>query len=141
MKIAVIGTGFVGVVTSAVYAFLGHQVVGLDIDEKKIKSLKKGNLPFYEPDLEKLLLEQQKNKKLKFSDSYKEAVSDAEIIIIAVGTPSAPDEQADLKYVFDSAETLADFLKKDAIVAVKSTVPPGTLEKVEKIIRSKTNKN
>jgi UDPglucose 6-dehydrogenase len=138
MTITIIGTGFVGVVSAAVYASLGNQVIGLDIDQKKVNSLKKGQVPFFEQDLEKLLIEQQKAKRLSFTTSYKEAISQSEIIIIAVGTPSAPDETADLKYVMMSAESLAPHLQENAIVAIKSTVPPGTLEKVIEKIKEKT---
>jgi UDPglucose 6-dehydrogenase len=138
MKITIIGTGFVGVVSAAVYASLGNQVVGLDIDQDKIIKLKKGQVPFFEPDLEKLLIEQQQAKRLSFSTSYQQAIGQSEVIIIAVGTPSAPDETADLRYVMQSAESLAPYLQKNAIVAIKSTVPPGTLEKLIKIIKEHT---
>lgn len=138
MKVAVIGTGFVGVVSAAVYASFGHQVVGLDIDENKINLLKQGQVPFYEPGLQELLLQQQKNSQLNFTTSYEEAIKEAEIIIIAVGTPSAADETADLRYIFASAKSLAPYLKENAIVVIKSTVPPGTLEKTSEIIKEIT---
>lgn len=141
MNITVIGTGFVGVVSAAVYASFGHEVVGLDIDEKKIASLKKAKVPFYEPGLEELLKQQQATGKLNFTTNYKTAISDADVILIAVGTPSAPDGQADLRFVFASVESLAPHLKKDAIVAIKSTVPPGTLKTVEKLIGKHTKLN
>ncbi|MBP9700603.1 UDP-glucose/GDP-mannose dehydrogenase family protein [Candidatus Woesebacteria bacterium] len=131
MNITIIGTGFVGVVSAAVFAKLGNQVTGLDIDPKRIESLKTGKVPFFEPDLEELLLKGMSQKKLSFTTSYKEAISSADVIMIAVGTPSAPDGQADLRFVYSAAETLAPFLKEDAIVAIKSTVPPGTCGKVE----------
>jgi UDPglucose 6-dehydrogenase len=138
MTIAVIGTGFVGVVSAAVYASFGHRVYGLDIDEKKIAKLKQSQVPFHEPQLEDLLKETQQKNNLDFTTEYKKAIEDADLIIIAVGTPSALDGGVDLKYVFASAESLAPFLKEDAIVAVKSTVPPGTLDLVRKRIESKT---
>lgn len=138
MKITLIGTGFVGVVSAAVYASLGHQVTGLDIDQTKVDSLSSGKVPFYEPGLEELLTQQIKNKNLTFTTSYKDAVTDSDLIIIAVGTPSAPDGQADLKYVYAAAESAAPFIKKDAIIAIKSTVPPGTLENASAIISKKT---
>src|SRR3990167_9176707 len=141
MNITVIGTGFVGVVTAAVYASFGHQVIGLDIDEQKIASLKKSKVPFYETGLEELLKQQQAAGKLDFTTHYETAIKEADVIMIAVGTPSAPDGQADLKYVFMSVESLAPYLKKDAIVAIKSTVPPGSLTEVEKIIRQHTKTN
>lgn len=139
MNITLIGTGFVGVVTAAVYASFGHTVIGLDIDEKKISSLKKSKVPFFEPGLEELLTQQQKNGNLTFTTDYKTAIQDADVIMVAVGTPSAPDGQADLRFVFASVESLAPHLKKDAIVVIKSTVPPGTLKKVEEIIRNHTS--
>jgi len=138
MNITIIGTGFVGVVSAAVYASFGHQVIGLDVDENKVKLLQKSKVPFFELNLENLLKEQQELKRLTFTTSYEKAIKDADLIMIAVGTPSAPDGQADLKYVFASCETLAPFLKENAIVVIKSTVPPGTLNKVEEIIKKKT---
>lgn len=141
MNVTFIGTGFVGVVSAAVYASFGNTVIGLDVDEKKIISLKKSIIPFYEPDLENLLKQQQLNGNLTFTTDYATAIKNADVIMIAVGTPSAEDGQADLKYIFASSESLAPHLKKDAIVVVKSTVPPGTLEKVEEIIKTKTNIN
>jgi UDPglucose 6-dehydrogenase len=138
MNITMIGTGFVGVVTAAVYASFGHTVTGLDIDEKKIESLRLGKVPFYEPNLETLLLEQQAAGNLSFTTSYPAAIQDADIIFVAVGTPSAADGQADLKFVFAASEAMAPFLKNRAIVVIKSTVPPGTLEKVADTIRPLT---
>lgn len=139
MNVTFIGTGFVGVVSAAVYASLGNKVIGLDIDQKKIDLLKKNIVPFYEPGLEDLLKKQQESGNLEFTTDYKKAISDADVIFIAVGTPSAPDGQADLKYVRASVESLAPYLKEGAIVAIKSTVPPGTLEKAEKSIKEITN--
>lgn len=138
MKITIIGTGFVGVVSATVYASFGYEVIGLDVDQNKINKLKKSQVPFYEPNLEKLLKDQQKNGNLTFTTSYKQAITNADVIIIAVGTPSAADGQADLKYVFASCESLAPYLKSEAVVVIKSTVPPGTLDEVEKIIQTKT---
>lgn len=138
MNVTVIGTGFVGVVSAAIYASFNNQVIGLDIDEKKIASLKNGKVPFYEPDLQNLLLEQQNKGNLNFTTSYESAIQDADIIIIAVGTPSAADETADLRYVFASAKALAPYIKENAIVVIKSTVPPGTLEQTIAIIKEST---
>jgi UDPglucose 6-dehydrogenase len=138
MQITVIGTGFVGVVSAAVYASFGHQVVGLDIDPNKIDKLRQGVVPFYEPGLSELLVEQQKKGNLTFTTSYEEAIPKAEIIIVAVGTPSAPDGQADLKFVFAVAEAAAPHLQANAIIVIKSTVPPGTLEKVREKVAAKT---
>src|SRR5258708_21043918 len=99
MNVCIIGTGFVGVVSSAVFALFGNKVIGLDIDDKKIAKLKEGVVPFYEPGLTDLLLSQQKTGNLEFTTDYQKAISDADVIMIAVGTPSAADGQADLKYV------------------------------------------
>lgn len=139
MKIACIGTGFVGVVTSAVFAHLGNEVVGLDIDESRINSLREGKVPFFEPGLQELLVETQAKGNLTFTTDYEEAISQAEIIFIMVGTPSAESGEADLKYVFAASKSLAPYLAEDAIVVVKSTVPPGTNHKVEELITSHTS--
>jgi UDPglucose 6-dehydrogenase len=141
MNIACIGTGFVGVVTAGVLAKLGNKVIGLDIDAKKVESLRSGVVPFYEPGLQELLVETQKIGNLTFTTDYATGIRDADIVMIMVGTPSAPDGQADLKYVFAASESLAPYLKEDTIVIVKSTVPPGTNAKVRDIIKSKTNVN
>lgn len=138
MKIACIGTGFVGVVTAGVFAKLGHSVVGLDIDQKRVDSLKQGIVPFFEPGLQELLIETQAAGNLTFTTDYASAIKDSDIVMIMVGTPSAPDGQADLRYVFAASESLAPFLKEGAIVIVKSTVPPGTNSKVKEIIKAKT---
>jgi len=138
MNIACIGTGFVGVVTAGVFAKLGNSVIGLDIDEKKIGSLRQGIVPFFEPGLGELLIETQKTGNLTFTTDYNTGIKDADIVMIMVGTPSSPDGQADLKYVFAASESLAPHLKDGAIVIIKSTVPPGTNVKVREIIASKT---
>mgnify|MGYP001587646079 FL=1 len=97
MTVTVIGTGFVGVVSSAVFASFGNTVYGLDIDENKIAKLKNVEIPFYEQDLEQLVQEGIKKGNLHFTTSYKEAIAKSDVIMIAVGTPSAPDGQTDLK--------------------------------------------
>jgi UDPglucose 6-dehydrogenase len=130
MNVCIIGTGFVGVVSSAVFASFGNTVIGLDIDQQKVEKLKQGIVPFYEPGLTELLLEQQKAGNLEFTTDYQHAISNSDVIMIAVGTPSAADGQADLKFVFAAAESLAPHLKEGAIVVIKSTVPPGTLKKL-----------
>ncbi len=139
-NLTIIGTGFVGVVSAAVYAKLGNTVYGLDIDEKKIKLLKNSQVPFYEPGLKELLVQTQKTGRLKFTTDYEEAIKDADIIMIAVGTPSAPSGNADLKYVLAASESLAPHIKDEAIIVIKSTVPPGTLDKVREVVTSKTDK-
>lgn len=140
MTITVIGTGFVGVVTAAVFASFGNKVHGLDVDEKKVAALQKGHIPFFEPGLEELTKAQLKNGHLHFTTQYQATIPDSEVIFIAVGTPSAPDGQADLRFVFSAAESLAPHLSDNAIVVIKSTVPPGTNQKVEERIKAKTKK-
>lgn len=138
MTICFIGTGFVGVVSAAVFASFGNQVIGLDIDEKKIEKLKQGIVPFFEPGLQELLIAQQKTGNLHFVTDYSTAVKDADVVIIIVGTPSKTTGEADLSYVFSAAESAAPHLKENAVVVVKSTVPPGSFTVVEQKIRAKT---
>jgi len=138
MNVTVVGTGFVGVVSAAVFSKFGNIVYALDIDKSKINQLQKGKVPFYEPNLEDLIQKGIKDKNLHFTTSYETAIKNADVIIIAVGTPSAPDGQADLKYVFAASKSLAPYIKSGVIIGIKSTVPPGTNEQVSNIIKSKT---
>ena len=134
----VIGTGFVGVVTSAVYAHIGQVVVGIDVDEQKIQSLSEGIAPFFEPHLNDLIREGIAGGRLAFTTRYEEAVPKSDVIILAVGTPSAKNGTADLTYIYEAARTLGKFLKPKTVIAIKSTVPPGTNEKVAEVIRKET---
>ncbi len=140
MIVTVIGTGFVGVVSSAVFASFGNTVYGLDVVEDKIAKLKQAQIPFYEPGLEELVKSSLEKGNLTFTTSYEEAIKNADVIMIAVGTPSAADGQADLKFVYAAAESLAPHLKDNAIVAIKSTVPPGTNTTVQAKIAALTSK-
>lgn len=140
MKITCIGTGFVGVVTTAVLAKLGNVVVGLDIDEAKIAKLKEGIVPFFEPGLSDLLIETQKSGNLSFTTNYETAVTDSDIIMIMVGTPSRDDGSADLRYVESVATSIAPHLKENVVVVIKSTVPPGTNQHIRDLISGKTTK-
>lgn len=135
MKIAVAGTGYVGLVTGVCLAEHGHEVTCVDVDEDKVEKMKSGISPIFEPDLEDLM---NKNKtKLKYTINYKDAYKDAEVIFIGVGTPEKWDGSANLSYVFEVAEQIAESIEKDCIVVVKSTVPIGTNEKVETLINAK----
>ncbi len=140
MKITIIGTGFVGVTSSVVYASFGHQVIGLDIDPKKVASLNAGQVPFYEPKLAEMLSQGIKSQNLIFTTSYQEAISQSDIIIIAVGTPSNDQGAIDLSYIKSAVTATAPYLKENAILAIKSTVLPGTIPMVKEIIASLTNK-
>ncbi len=134
MKLAVIGTGYVGLVTSSVFADFGNQVFGVDIDADKIKTLKSGKVPLYEPGLSDLLIRNQTSGRLEFTTNYYQAVSEADVVFICVGTPSNAKGEADLQYVFSASQSLAPHLKNGAVVVIKSTVPPGAHLKVKQII-------
>ena len=134
MNIAIIGTGYVGSVTGACLSKIGHRVINLDIDEEKIKLYKSGKVPIYEPGLGKLILEEQKKKKLSFSTSYKNTIPKSEVIFIAVGTPSRKDGKADLTYVEAAAKEIGKNMNGYKVIVNKSTVPVGTGRKIEKII-------
>jgi UDPglucose 6-dehydrogenase len=138
MKIAIVGTGFVGVTTSVVYASFGNEVVGLDIDEKKVAALNEGRVPFYEPKLAELLQETRASGKLTFTTSYQEAVSGAAVVMVAVGTPSRADGSIDLSYVEKAVAAAAPYLQDEVVLVIKSTVLPGTLKKVEQIVAGLT---
>jgi UDPglucose 6-dehydrogenase len=140
MTISVIGTGFVGVVSSAVFASLGNKVYGVDVDAAKIESLTAGAVPFFEPKLEEVVKHGVEQGNLIFTTDYEKAIPESEVVIIAVGTPSASDGTADLQYVLAATESLAPHLKERAIVAIKSTVPPGTNAKVTAIIAALNQK-
>ncbi|MDP4008068.1 MAG: UDP-glucose/GDP-mannose dehydrogenase family protein [Candidatus Peregrinibacteria bacterium] len=137
-NITIIGTGYIGLVTGVCLAELGNNVTCVDISEEKIKKLKNGESPIFEPGLPELIA---KNKsRLKFTTSYAEGLEGADLIYIAVHTPSKPSGEADLKYVFAAAKEIGENLKIDAIIVNKSTVPVGTGHKVEKVIQKETDK-
>lgn len=135
MKIAVAGTGYVGLVTGVCLAEHGHSVSCVDVDEKKVALMQSGISPIYEPGLDELM---QKNcERLIFTTDYKEAYRNAEVIFIGVGTPEKKDGSANLKYVFSVVEQIAESVENDCVVVVKSTVPIGTNDKVETVINEK----
>ncbi len=138
MNISVIGTGYVGLVTAAVFAKFGNQVWALDINKLRIKNLKAKIIPFYEPGLKKLVLQGIKKGNLKFSTSYQEVISDSQIIFICVGTPSKKNGDYDLSYIFSAAQSIGENLKNYSVVCIKSTVPPGTADEVREIIKKET---
>lgn len=139
MQLTVVGTGFVGVVTAAVFAKLGNTVTGLEIDEKKVASLNEGIVPFFEPGLEELLKASLAGSSLRFTSVYKEAISTAQVVMVVVGTPSSPEGKADTSYVFAAVDELAPLLAPDTVVVIKSTVPPGILPSIRARIAEKTN--
>jgi UDPglucose 6-dehydrogenase len=136
MRITMIGSGYVGLVSGACLADFGHQVTAVDSDKTKIAALKQGRIPIYEPGLEQLVTSNVKAGRLSFSEDPQDAVADADVIFIGVGTPSRRgDGHADLSYVYAAARQLATRLAGFTVVAVKSTVPVGTGDEVERIIR------
>lgn len=133
-KISVIGVGYVGLVTAACFSDLGNTVTALDVDEKRIAGLKRGEMPIYEPGLEELVKRNVEAGRLVFTTSYKEALKDCEFVFICVGTPSGVDGDADLKYVESAAKSIAENMQSPLIVINKSTVPVGTGDWVAEII-------
>ncbi len=128
MKISIIGTGYVGLVSGICFAYLGHEVLALDKDEKKIQSLRKGKIPIYEPELDRLFSVVRKNKRISFTTDYKECTRFGEFIFIAVGTPPRADGSADLSFVRSAIEEISNHLREGElkIIVTKSTVPVGT---------------
>lgn len=135
MNIAVIGTGYVGLVTGAVLADLDHFVTCLDINEEKVNTLKQGKSPIYEPGLDELLTKNIEQGRIHFTTDKTEAFQKAEVIYIAVGTPQGKDGAPNLQYIEQATKDIAETLDHDVIVVVKSTVPVGTNDYVEKIIQ------
>lgn len=140
-KIAVAGTGYVGLVAGVCFAEKGNQVTCVDIDEKKVEKMKLGNSPIFEKDLENLMKKNYTQRKINYTTNYKEAYRDADFIFIGVGTPEREDGSANLDYVFEVAEQIAETIEKDCIIVVKSTVPIGTNDEVEKFIKEKLKNN
>jgi len=141
MKIAMIGTGYVGLVSGVCFSDFGHDVVCVDKDPKKIASLKDGVVPIYEPGLDELMLKNVEAGRLTFTGDLQQAVSEAEAVFIAVGTPTRRgDGHADLTYVYAASEEIADALSDYTVVVTKSTVPVGTNREVERVIRAKNPK-
>lgn len=136
MKIVVIGSGYVGLVSGTCFSAFGHDVVCVDNDSKKIENLKKGIIPIYEPGLDDMVIENTKAGRLKFSTNLKECAGNADAIFIAVGTPTSRrgDGYADLTYVYAVAKEVAPYLKGYTVIVDKSTVPIGTAKEVKRII-------
>lgn len=135
MKISVIGSGYVGLVTGTCFAETGNKVICMDVDEQKVQKMKSGIVPIYEPGLEELLLKNIKDHRLSFSTSLRDAVDHADIIFLALPTPQGGDGAADLSFVLQVAGDIAPMIDRYKVIINKSTVPVGTAEKVTKILR------
>jgi UDPglucose 6-dehydrogenase len=141
MKIAVVGTGYVGLVTGTCFAETGNYVTCVDIDLKKVEALKKGKMTIYEPGLEILFDRNRKENRLKFTTDLSEGIKDAEVIFLALPTPPGEDGSADLKYILGVAEQLGQILDHYAVIVDKSTVPVGTAQKVHNAIAKNAKVN
>ncbi len=139
MRIAVAGTGYVGLVTGVCLASKEHEVTCVDIDEKKINLMSQGISPIYEPGLSELMRDSKDN--ITFTTDYKAAYSGADVIFIGVGTPEKKDGSANLSYVYKVAEQIAESLEKDCVIVIKSTVPIGTNDKIEQFIKAKLKRH
>ena len=140
MKIAIVGSGYVGLVSGTCFSDVGIDVVCVDIDEKKIENLQNGIVPIYEPGLDEMLLRNMKKGRLNFTTSMAEALEDCEILFIAVGTPPDEDGSADLKYVLAVAHECGKNMQDYLVIATKSTVPMGTAVKVKAAIQEELDK-
>ena len=142
MKLCMIGTGYVGLVSGVCFSDLGNDVICVDKDTSKINSLKKGKIPIYEPGLSELVVKNYRNKKLSFSTDLKKSIKDSDIIFICVGTPTKKgSSSADLTQIFSAARDISSSLNKFKIIITKSTVPVTTGDEIEKIISKKNKKN
>lgn len=139
MTISIIGTGYVGLVTGAVFADLGHKVYCVDIDENKIKKLEKGEIPFFEPGLEELVKKNTNQGRLFFTTSYQQSVSNSKIVFICVGTPPKNNGEPNLSYLFQATESAAKRLKNYTLIVIKSTVPIGVEKDLEELIKKNSN--
>jgi UDPglucose 6-dehydrogenase len=139
MNVAVVGTGYVGLVAGTCFAELGHKVVCVDNNPDKLATLRAGKLPIYEPGLEEMVPKNVARGRLRFTDDLAAAVREAEVVFVAVGTPPGEDGSADLRYVVAVAEAIAGALDGYKVVVMKSTVPIGTCDRVRAIIASRSN--
>lgn len=135
MKIAVAGTGYVGLVAGVCFAEMGYDVTCVDVDEKKVEMMRQGKSPIYEDGLEELMQKNNAAGTLHYTTDYREAYKDADAVFIGVGTPEMPDGSANLSYIATVSRQIAETVEKDCLVVVKSTVPVGTNDKVEQFIK------
>ncbi len=139
MKIAVVGTGYVGLVTGTCFSEVGIDVVCVDVDANKIDNLKKGILPIYEPGLEEMVIRNSEKERLSFGTNLSESIQDCDVVFIAVGTPPGEDGSADLKYVLAVANEIGTYMQNYLVVVTKSTVPVGTAKLVKESVQAALN--
>ena len=139
MKITVIGTGYVGLVTGACLADAGNNVFCLDVDESKIQRLNRGEIPIFEPGLEPVVRRNREAGRLKFSTDVAASVAHGVLQVIAVGTPPGEDGSADLQHVLAAARNIGKHMREYKVVATKSTVPVGTADKVREVLKKETS--
>jgi len=138
LKISIVGTGYVGLVSGTCFAEMGHNVVCIDSDESKVSGLKAGKMPIYEPDLEDMVIRNVDNQRLHFSTNLKDHLQDSDLVIIAVGTPiNMKDGGTNLEYIWSVVDEISRNLAKETIVVIKSTVPPGTCNLIQNILGEK----
>jgi UDPglucose 6-dehydrogenase len=140
VKVVMIGTGYVGLVTGTCFADSGNDVTCVDINEKKVAGLKRGEIPIYEPGLTEMVLRNVKSGRLSFTTDVAACVPEADCVFLAVGTPQSDDGAADLSYIMSAAKSIAPYLADDALVVIKSTVPVGTNRKVADLLREETGR-
>ncbi len=140
MNIAVVGTGYVGLVSGACFSEMGVNVTCVDVDKNKIEALQNGKVPIYEPGLSEMVVRNQREGRLSFTTSLAECIDDVEVVFSAVGTPPDEDGSADLQYVLAVAKTFGESIKKYTVLVTKSTVPVGTAQKVKAVIEAELEK-
>ena len=138
MKLCMIGTGYVGLVSGACFSDLGNSVICVDKNLNKINQLKKGKIPIYEPGLEELVIKNIKNKRIKFSNDLESSIKSSDIVFICVGTPTKKSgKSADLSQIYNVVKDIGRFINKFKIIVTKSTVPVTTGDNIEKILKKK----
>lgn len=141
MKLAFIGTGYVGLVSGVMMSHLGHHVICIDVDKSKINLLKEQKSPIFEPNLESYLLNCSNQGRIEFSHGYDNKLSEVDCVFITVGTPSMEDGGADLSYIYEAADKVAQHIRPECVVVIKSTVPPGTCQSVQNLLIKNGFKN
>ena len=140
MNIAIVGTGYVGLVSGTCFAELGANVICVDTNVAKIESLRKGEIPIYEPNLDNMVIRNIKAERLHFTTDLATVLKNVEVVFSAVGTPPDEDGSADLRYVLEVAKTIGQYMDKYLVVVTKSTVPVGTAQKVKNTIQAELDK-